>query len=160
MHLNRRPYFATINPAYFTDYPHLTEVLSKRTRLYLGIIIEINDCHCFVPLRNKIKTGAQFRKAGYPLPSATRVNAGLDYRKILIINDLKYINVQTKVEIIPAIQKNKIYADFDKICDCLNKYIKAYIKEVKRNRVHENYLLNHSKLKNIYLSCLIKKINI
>jgi len=96
-----------------------------------------------------MKTDSKYRKAGYPVPSGTRKNAGLDFRKLLIITDLKHVTIQNKVEI-PAIQKNKIYEEFDKISARLNSYVQTYVKEVNRKRAKDNFLYKFSTLKNYH----------
>ena len=152
--LEKQSYFATINNSYFDENPNLKEILYKGSRLYLGVVIEINNCRCFVPLRSEIKADSKYRKAGYLLPSSARKNAGLDFRKLLIISDLNHVTIQNKVGI-PAVQKNKIYDEFDKISDRLNNYVQTYVKEVRRNRASENYLYKFSTLKNYH-----KELNI
>jgi len=156
--LKNQPYFVTINDSYFLEHSNLVEVLRKDSRLYLGVIIEVNNHQCFVPLRSEIKTAPKYRKAGYLLPSLARKNAGLDFRKLLLISNPTHITIQNEVKI-PAIQKNKIYTDFDKISDRLNRYIKNYIKEVSRNRGDENYLYKFSTLKNYHEELGLKSTN-
>jgi len=60
----------------------------------LGMIIEIQQNKCFVPLRSLINTEPKLKKASFPLPTTTRPQAGLDYRKLSIINDENYLIVQ------------------------------------------------------------------
>jgi len=63
------------------------------------MIVEVNDCKCFVALRTNIKIEQKYKKACFQVPSNKRPNAGLDYRKLLIINDEKYIYIQNEVYI-------------------------------------------------------------
>ena len=153
--MENQPYFATINESYFDSNPHLKEILHNGSRLYLGVVIEVNSCRCFVPLRSEIKTESKYRKAGYPLPSTTRKNAGLDFRKLLVISNMKDVKIQNKVEI-PSIQKNKIYDEFDKISARLNSYVQTYIREVNRNRANDNFLYKFSTLKNYHVELGLK----
>ena len=144
-----KPIFAMIKPSYFTDHFYLQEVLKKNSRLYLGLILEVNDNKCFIPLRSQINIQPKLRKAGFHLPTENRPYAGLDYRKLLIINDESYVEVQKKVKI-PNVQKEKIYNSIDLICLAVNRYINTYIKETLRERSEGHIHYKYSTLKNFH----------
>lgn len=149
MSQKKQPIYAVIEAQYFIDYPDLVEVINKDTRLYLGLVIELNHNQCFIPLRTAIPTEDKFKKAVFQCPSSTRPNAGLDYRKLLIINDSKYINFQTKVTI-PQVQKEKIKDQYHVIEKAVNSYVGKYVKEVQRGRAKDNYLYRFSTLQNYH----------
>ena len=98
----------------------------------------------------------KFKKAGFSLPSEKRPDGGLDFRKLLIINDDKYIKIQEKVFITGA-QRNKIYDEYERICKNANDFVKQYIKEVKRGYANKNYLYKFSTLKNYHVELGIIK---
>ncbi len=149
MKQDTEPIFARIHASYFTDHPDLEEILEKENRIYIGVIIEMNHCKCFIPLRTEILTDPKFSKAFFPIPYKKRPNAGLDFRKLLIITDDRYVSIQNRVQISKR-QKEKIYSEYSTICKRLNSYVHKYIKEAKRGRAHSHHLYRFSTLKNYH----------
>jgi len=80
-----------MNSSLFEDKPELAAQADlKDDRIYLGIIITINNNNCFVPLETNLKDNELLkRNSQWPVPSSTRPNAGLNFEKSLIVNDLK-----------------------------------------------------------------------
>jgi len=146
---HNKPIFATISANYFEDYPYLEEVLHKDTRLYLGIILEIAACKCFVPFRSNLPLEPKFKKARFLLPTANKPQAGLDYRKLLLLNDDKYIQIQQSVLISHA-QKKRIDENYELITKEVSSYIQKYMREFKRGRASRNFLYQFSTLKNYH----------
>lgn len=91
-----------IKEQYFKDHSSFVKMLdpgntakqSHRSYLCLKITTDGNDY--YLPLRNNL--GADVRpygRIGHSVPSASRSDAGLDYRYALIVNDSKYIEIPT-----------------------------------------------------------------
>ena len=122
---------------------------AKRT--HLCVRVEIDKNHYYIPLRNNL--GDEMRKfgrIGHAVPSASRPNAGLDYRYALIVNDETYIEVQTERKI-PASQYRIIKSDYEKICAEFEVYLKGFMRSVRKKRQHKEPLYRESCLVN-YLS--------
>lgn len=125
--------------------PHNRQKQSERS--YAFIKIKYNDNNIFVPLRSNINTNTPYGKIGFPIPSNKRPNAGLDFRKILIINDLSYIEYQSDPKI-PASQQSIINNNYDKIEAMVIHYIKGYVKSALKNRQFRDKLYIFSTLHN------------
>lgn len=89
-----------IKEQYFKEHSSFVKMLdpgntakqSHRSYLCLKITNDGNDY--YLPLRNNL--GADVRpygRIGHSVPSASRSDAGLDYRYALIVNDSKYIEI-------------------------------------------------------------------
>lgn len=81
------------------------------------------------------------------IQSNKKPNAGLDFRKILIVNDLSYIEYQLDPKI-PASQQSMINNNYDKIEAMVIHYIKGYIKSALKNREFRDKLYIFSTLHN------------
>lgn len=86
-------------------------------------------------------------RIGHAVPSAKRQNAGLDYRYALIINDDKYIELQTEMKI-PNSQYKCKKNDLDSIQKEFEVYLRGYIKAVKKKRNEKEPLYRESSLIN------------
>ncbi|AYD39368.1 hypothetical protein D4Z93_01940 [Clostridium fermenticellae] len=92
----------------------------------------------------------------YPVPSNTRPNAGLDYRKILIVNDSKYI-VNVGIEDSDGVSKSQqriIRNNYLIICKQIIAYVKRYVYSAikEREKIEAKYRFStlhnfHSELK-------------
>ena len=91
--------------------------LEKQTaRQYLYVNVKYNDNNILVPLRRNI---GKSPKLYYPVPSKTRPNAGLDYRKMLIVNNEDYIEIPSGQRL--AESQTKIISDnYDTIEKAVN----------------------------------------
>lgn len=113
------PKLCFIKETYFLEHRSFVKLLdtnntdkqSKRT--HLCILIQISSNKFYIPLRNNL--GAEVRKfgrIGHAIPSEKRINAGLDYRYALVINDDNYIELCTEQRI-PEAQYRKIKQDYE-----------------------------------------------
>ena len=143
-----------IRESFFVDYsdykkmldPGNTNKQSKRTHLCVEVTIDNN--HYYIPLRNNLGDAVRkFGRIGHAVPSAKRQNAGLDYRYALIINDDKYIELQTEMKI-PNSQYKCIKNDLDSIQKEFEVYLRGYIKAVKKKRNEKEPLYRESSLIN------------
>lgn len=143
-----------IRESFFVDHPDYKKMLdpgntnkqSKRTHLCVEVTIDNN--HYYIPLRNNLGDAVRkFGRIGHAVPSAKRQNAGLDYRYALIINDDKYIELQTEMKI-PNSQYKCIKNDLDSIQKEFEVYLRGYIKAVKKKRNEKEPLYRESSLIN------------
>jgi protein AbiQ len=148
------PTLCYIKESYFKEHSNLKKILdpgntskqSKRT--HICIEIEIDDNYYYIPLRNNLGTAIRkFGRIGHSVPSQSRKNAGLDYRYALIINDNKYIELQTEKKI-PNSQYKCIKNDLEIIQKEFEVYVKGYIKATKKKRNEKEPLYRESSLIN------------
>lgn len=139
---------------YFQNHHELKEILksekmdeSNRTYLFLSIKYKSNNI--FVPLRREIDPIQPFGIIGYPIPSDKRPNAGLDYRKLLIINDLEYIEFPS-YEKVPTSQQKLIDQNISTIQAQVMDYIKGYEKSFFKNRTTRDKKYKFSTLCNYH----------
>lgn len=143
-----------IRESFFVDHPDYKKMLdpgntnkqSKRTHLCVEVTIDNN--HYYIPLRNNLGDAVRkFGRIGHAVPSVKRQNAGLDYRYALIINDDKYIELQTEMKI-PNSQYKCMKNDLDSIQKEFEVYLRGYIKAVKKKRNEKEPLYRESSLIN------------
>lgn len=126
--------------------PGNTNKQSKRTHLCVEVTIDNN--HYYIPLRNNLGDAVRkFGRIGHAVPSVKRQNAGLDYRYALIINDDKYIELQTEMKI-PNSQYKCMKNDLDSIQKEFEVYLRGYIKAVKKKLNEKEPLYRESSLIN------------
>lgn len=130
--------------------------LTKQTqRQYLYINFQYKNNNILIPLRKNLP-GVN-SKLYYPVPSETKPNAGLDYRKILIINNSTYIEIPTEQKLTQA-QSKIIINNYDTIEKAVINYIDGYIKAANKNREYLEYDYKFSTLHNFHTELLITKI--
>ena len=145
-----------IRERYFRERMHFVKMLdtgntgkqSHRTHLCVKIALDGNKY--YVPLRNHL--GGEVRKfgrIGHAVPSASRTDAGLDYRYALIVNDEKYIELQTQRKI-PESQYRRIKTDYEKIQKEFCIYLNGYIKAARKKRNEKEPLYRESSLINFH----------
>jgi protein AbiQ len=143
-----------IKEQYFIDHASFTKMLdpgntqkqSHRTYLCIKIIVDGNDY--YIPLRNNLgKDVRPYGRIGHSIPSATRSDAGLDYRYALIINERSYIEIPP-VQKIPNAQFNKINSDYSTILSEFSTYLAGFKKALKKKRISREALYRESSLIN------------
>lgn len=128
-----------IKEQYFEDNSHFIEMLdpldrekqARRNYLFLSITYENNTL--LVPLRTEMEAEKPFGIIGYSVPSSAKPNAGLDFRKILIVNDSKYIEHSEHCKI-PASQQRIISEKYSDIEKLVINYVKGYVKSAIKGR--------------------------
>ena len=142
-----------IGQEYFRDKAGFVEMLNpgdivkQSSRLYLAMDTMYNGNAFFVPLRKSINLS--IGRIGYPVPSSTRPNAGLDFRKALIVNCGMYSSCFTDIAISSS-QMNKLVDDISIIEGLFTNYVKGYVKAVHKNRAHLDRLFKFSTLHNFH----------
>lgn len=149
-----------IKEEYFKSYK-LEEVLNFDSdkdyskRVYLCLAVKYKSNNIFIPLRRKINPNAHFGKIGFGVPSRKRPKAGLDYRKLLIINNLKYIEIPNYPKI-PVAQQKIIQKNIQTITAEVISYIKGYEKSFKKNRTKIDKKYRFSSLCNFHNELSLK----
>lgn len=139
---------------YFLDHPDLKEILKsdkmdESNRVHLFLNIRYKENNIFIPLRSNIDPMPKFGLIGFAVPSKARPNAGLDYRKILIINDLDYIEFPDYMKI-PVSQQKLINQGISTIEAQSIDYIKGYEKSFKKGRTLKDNKYKYSSLCNFH----------
>lgn len=128
-----------IKEEYFNENTNLVEMLDPRDlekqtqRKYVFLQFKHNGNNLLVPLRSEIPNLSYIGQVGYMAPTEGRPNAGLDYRKILIVNDIKYMETHTYLKI-PASQAKIINNNFNSIKNQVIAYVDGYVKSANKNR--------------------------
>ena len=136
---------------YFIDNSNFIELLDtnniqkQSSRFHIFVSTSYKENQFFIPLRSNIKHGSM----GFSAPSSTRPNAGLDYRKALIVNDDKYIHRPNVVKI-PSSQRNHIQANIVAINNGFSNYVNGYIKSANKKREHIDSKYKFSTLHNFH----------
>ncbi|WP_234117231.1 hypothetical protein [Clostridium hydrogenum] len=127
--------------------PHNKQKQSERN--YAFIKVKYKNNNIFVPLRSNVNTNTPYGKIGFPVPSSKRPYAGLDFRKILIINDLSYIEYQSEPKL-PTSQQSILNNSYDNIETMVIHYIHGYVKSALKNRHFRDKLYIFSTLHNFH----------
>ncbi|MBQ5735930.1 MAG: hypothetical protein UH654_12405 [Lachnospiraceae bacterium] len=152
--------FVFIKEDYFKNNSNFVEMLDpynirkQTSRQYLYICVHYKGNKVLVPLRRNLPGNNP--KLYYPVPSQSRPNAGLDYRKMLIVNDENNIEIPTEQRL--ATSQAKIINDnYSTIERAVINYIKGYIKSANKNREHRDYDYSYSTLHNFHKELGINK---
>lgn len=147
--------FCYIIEQYYIDHPDLIKILDvddatkHNTRTHLCLNIKYKNNNILIPLRKNLGPAKRkFGTIGYPVPSASKPDAGLDYRYIMIINDNNYLRFD-----IPRISNKQIsiiednYATIEK--EAID-YINSYSRVANKGRVNLNARFRESSLINFH----------
>lgn len=151
--------FVFIKEKYFKENKNFVEMLDpydmqkQTSRQYLYIAVKYKENNILVPLR---RNAGKNLKMFYPVPSHSRPNAGLDYRKMLIVNNLGYIETPSSQRLADS-QKKIINDNYDTIEKAVIRYIEGYIKSANKNREHKDYEYSFSTLHNFHTELGIVK---
>lgn len=147
--------YCYITEQYYKDNPHLKKILDVddstkyNIRTHICLSVKFKHNNVLIPLRKNLgEPDRKFGKIGYPVPSASKPNAGLDYRYIMIINELKYLRFDT-----PRISNRQISIiqnNYDTIEREAIEYINSYIRVANKGRVDMNARFRESSLINFH----------
>ncbi|WP_322907865.1 type III toxin-antitoxin system ToxN/AbiQ family toxin [Paenibacillus campi] len=119
----------------------------RESRVYVCIKIEDEHNTYLIPLRSEVPIhDRNLKKTFYHVPSTKRPNAGLDFRKIVIVNDPSLYRVEEAQ--ISHKQKKMIHENFNEIKKLAFNYIKGFKKSAKKNRHKRDYEYSFSSLSN------------
>jgi DNA-directed RNA polymerase subunit L len=149
-------YVFVLDSFFERDFVDPEEILDKNkgkvdreSRVYVCLKIEWETNTFLIPLRRDIGSlleHPKLKKACYPVPSTTKEKAGLDFRKIIIVNDESLYRVDEAK--ISAKQRNIIQRNFDEIKSLAIAYIEGFKKAAKKNRQKRDVLYKFSALNN------------
>ena len=116
------------------DYPKAKypELLRKPQRPYTCLLVETHyDYYVGIPFRSDIKhsNAYKFNAAG-----SSRQNPGLDYTKIVIIQDDDYIDSQTPA-VVDQNEYNELMKNLNRIVNESVKYVETYVNHMKGTRI-------------------------
>jgi len=144
-----------IKKKYFKDNRSFIEMLdpynkSKQSRRnYIFLEFKYKDNILLIPLRTEIPDMRQIGQVGYRVPSEEKPNAGLDYRKMLIVNEDTYIEKPEYCKI-PASQVKIISLNYNTIKNQVIAYVEGYIKSAKKGRHLRDKKYRYSTLHNFH----------
>ncbi len=144
-----------IKEDFFQKNNHFREMLDSSNRgkqikrKYIFLNIQYKNNNLFIPLRSNIPSNRKLGDIGYPVPSQEKSNAGLDFRKILIVNDSIYID-EPKIPKIPKSQQKIIEQNYKTIENKVIQYIDGYIKSVLKKRQNRDKKYKFSTLHNFH----------
>ena len=143
-----------IKEQYFKEHSSFVKMLDpgntakQSHRSYLCLKITQDGIDNYIPLRTHQCVDVRaYGRIGHSVPSASRSDAGLDYRYALIVNDSKYIEIPTTQKI-PNKQWNKITADYNNIISEFTVYLSGFKKALKKNLINREALYRESSLIN------------
>ncbi|MGX8235639.1 hypothetical protein [Bacillus subtilis] len=149
-------YAFILNDFFQKNFSDPAEVLDKskgkndrERRVYVCLKFEWESNTFFLPLRRDLGNMPRhklFKKACYPVPSTKKPKAGLDFRKIVIINDESLYRIDEAK--ISSKQKDTIQNNFDEIKTKAISYIEGFKKAAKKGRQKVDSLYKFSALNN------------
>ena len=147
--------YCYIKESYYKDYPDLKQILdvndsSKHNiRTHLCLQINYKGNNILIPLRKSLGDAERkFGKIGFPVPSKTKPDAGLDYRYIMVIKDEKYIRFDSPR--IPISQQKIIQNNYSTIEKEALEYISSYVKAASKGRIKKKARFRASSLINFH----------
>lgn len=117
-----------LSAQFYLDYPRneYPEILSKTGRPYACLLIEyIDDIFICIPYRSHIQHKNAFLFKGSL--RSKRNSSGLDYSKIILIKDDKYLGGMTVVDVD---EYKETRQNMERIINEVHKYISDYIKDL------------------------------
>lgn len=130
-----------IKESYFQQNTHFVEMLDPNSiedqtkRKYIFLNFKYKNNTLLVPLRTEMPDLSEIGQVGYMVPSKKKPNAGLDYRKTLIVNNSDYLEISSHPDRkIPASQVKIINGNYSAIKNGLIAYVDGYVKSAKKNR--------------------------
>lgn len=147
---------------YFKNNKHFVEMLDpgnstkQSNRKYIFLEFKYKKNNLLVPLRSEMPDISKLGQVAYRVPSEYKPNAGLDYRKILIVNDETYIEKPKYIKI-PKSQIRIIEKNYNDIEKQVISYVNGYVKAVKKNRHLKDKKFCYSTLHNYHNELAINK---
>jgi len=126
--------FVFLNDQFYYDSQQKVEILQNDRRpLFLGMRYE--GSMVLVPLRSNISINTNKLRDNYPLPESSKPNAGLDYTKIIILEDNKYIkDIKFGSEHgIKMVQYRTLQRNLHTILGEIGTYLDTYCSLIERN---------------------------
>lgn len=117
------------------DYPHARypELMYKQGRPYSCLLVDTHDGYYIcIPFRSSISRNNAYFFKNTQRSKLSR--SGLDFEKIVLINDKRYLDFQTTA-IVDADEYTDVIANQDKIVKKAINYVNTYIAHVTGEKV-------------------------
>jgi len=124
--------FHRLSAAFYTQFNHCEEILTKEERPYYVLLLELDNLTYAIPLRSHISHTYCFIA-----DKSTGQNSGLDYSKSVVITDLKKYIDSIRVTI-RQYEFNVLKKQEYLIKKQFSSYVKSYKKEVLRRNKNSN----------------------
>lgn len=151
-----------IKEQYFIDHPGYQKMLDpgntrkQSQRTHICVQVSIDENVFYIPLRNRLGGAIRkFGRIGFPVPSQSRPDAGLDFRYTMVINDSSYIEPHTSQKL-PNSQYTVITNNYDEIKRLFADYLKGYKKASVKRRIAKEPLYRESCLINFHAELGLK----
>lgn len=125
--------------------PNNLDKQGKRGYLFLKVVYEGNNL--LVPLRSNIEPLKPYGVIGHRVSSKKRPNAGLDYRYILVINKMEYLEFPSEYTL-PKGQQTILNNNLEKIEREVKAYVKGYVSAAVKGLVKNKPKYRESSLQN------------
>lgn len=123
------PKIKKLKNEFFLNYPqHLyPEIEQDIMRPYILLVFSVNNLYLCAPFRTNINHSNSFLFRN-SVRSITN-KSGIDYSKIIILNDLNYLEGN---QVVDQDEYNEVAKNFQKIKNEIFKYIDLYVNHYKR----------------------------
>lgn len=145
--------FVFIKKEYFIRHSNFIEMLDpndhekQSKRQYVFLRMQYKENTILLPLRSKLP---ELRgKVGFKVPSESRPDAGIDYRKMLFVNKEEDIEIPSEQRIANA-QKKIIEENYLVIQNEVIQYVDGYIRCKRKGREEKDYRYKFSTLHNFH----------
>uniref|UniRef100_UPI003F49364D hypothetical protein n=1 Tax=Niallia taxi TaxID=2499688 RepID=UPI003F49364D len=132
---------------------------AREARVYVCLKFEYETNTFLIPLKKDLGSSLlknpYYKDVYYPVPSSSKPEAGLDFRKIIIANDESQYRVDEAR--ISAGQRKIMQDNFETIKSLAIKYINGFKKAAKKNRHKKDSYYNFSALSNFLEELGVKK---
>lgn len=153
----RVEYAFLLNSFFEQNFSHPREILDyydgtpqkREARVYVCLKFVFENNTFLLPLKKNLQNisgNPTLNKAWYPVPSTTKPHAGLDFRRLIIVNDESLYRIDAAR--ISEAQRDIMQNNFEDIKTSAIKYITGFIKAAQKKRVHRENLYKFSSLKN------------
>lgn len=129
--------YVFLNEAFYRENKHFVNMLDpndirkQQKRPYVFLEVEIKKITFLIPLRTNLT-----HPYGFRVPSTQKKNAGLDFTKMIIYPEQKYIKSSNRHLFLE--QHKCIKQNIDKIKKNAKKYIKDFIRDYRHGYVKDN----------------------
>lgn len=155
--------YCYIEQPFYDDHPNLDKILDqfdkekRKFRTHLCLNVQYRGNNILIPLRKNMGlANRKFGNIGYQVPSKSKPLAGLDYRYIMIINDMKYLRFD--IPRIPRKQLKIITDNYQIIQREAIEYIEAYIRVALKGRVDKTARFRESSLINFHKELFLNDV--
>ena len=132
----KEPQIRLLSTLFYERYSDNPEILSKRNRPYLVLLVEYRGLRFAIPFRSNIQHTHAYKFQG---TSAKRQSSGLDFSKSVIIFHEDEIGMPAHID---SKEHTEILKRYDFIIEKFQKYIDAFIEGLKQEPLQPKYKLS------------------